>query len=126
MKLAKNSIIAAAIFLCLVALVGWAWGEEYLSNLKNLFGSPPSPDIIGDIEVLDYWYGPFIVQFFTGSGLDERRYGHRLGTLIRVFGRTKRALQLPACLWSIVYLLTSLRHFNRLADGENHLARSHQ
>ena len=74
MRAVKNLIRGPAIFLCLAASVGWAWGEEYLSNLRNLFGDPPSPNIIGDIEVLDYLYGPFVVQFFTGNGLDDRKY----------------------------------------------------
>jgi hypothetical protein len=66
-------IRSSAILVWLVVGIGQTGAEEYLSNLKNLFGDPPSPDIIGDIEVLNYWYGPFVVQFFTGSGLDEGR-----------------------------------------------------
>jgi hypothetical protein len=54
------------IFICFVAGFNQGWAEQYLSNLANKWTDPVS---IGDIEVLDYWYGPFIVYFSTGSGL---------------------------------------------------------
>ena len=72
MKPAKNTIRWLAIFLCL-ALVGLAEGEEYLSNLGNRWPDPTGTSM-GDFEVLVYGYDPFEVHFFTGSGLNERRY----------------------------------------------------
>jgi len=70
----------AATFLCTVCFVGSAWAEEYLSNLGNLWPDP-SGHTIGDIEVLDSGYGPFIVHLSTGSGLSEPRYAKvRIGT----------------------------------------------
>lgn len=70
---------SSAIFFCLLGLLGNLLSEEYLSNLGNRFVDPanptmPSENEIGDIHALFSPYQPFAVQFFTGSGSDERRY----------------------------------------------------
>ena len=64
-----------AIHLYLVSMVGWSEGEEYLSNLKTLWPDPTG-NSKGDIEVLIYGYDPFVVSFFTGSGVNERRFSN--------------------------------------------------
>jgi hypothetical protein len=62
----------SSVVLCFAAVIGQTCGEEYLSNLGDLW-----PDLtgqtIGDIEVLTSYYGPFVVQFFTGSVTNETK-----------------------------------------------------
>jgi hypothetical protein len=65
MPLKRICIRVSAILISLVVSAPLSWSEEYLSNLGNKWLDPAS---IGDIEVLDYWYGPFAVYFSTGSG----------------------------------------------------------
>ena len=85
---------ALAILLCLVATLGQMWAEEYLSNLGTKWPDPTG-NSIGDIEVLDYGYGPFIVHFFAGSGLNcsnETRYAKMYGGSAAV-AQTKPAVE---------------------------------
>src|SRR3974390_1212494 len=60
--------LRVSVLLCSVIFAGWSEADEYVSNLANRWTDPAS---IGDIEVLDYWYGPFVVYFSTGSGLSD-------------------------------------------------------
>ena len=65
------------VLLCSVVAAGWSEADECLSNLGNRFVDPANPTVppeneIGDIQGLLSIYEPFAVQFFTGSGSDER------------------------------------------------------
>jgi hypothetical protein len=69
----RTLIQTSTIVLCLVGGIGQSWAEEYLSNLGDLWPDPTG-NTMGDIEVLIGPYGPFVVQFFTGSGTNEMNY----------------------------------------------------
>ena len=74
----------SSIIICLITGFIQVGAEEYLSNLENRWIDPSNPAVpsIGDNLTLIYPYGPFVVHFFTGSGLDERRYSKmRIGVL---------------------------------------------
>ena len=67
---------ATATFVCTGCLVGWTWGDEYLSNLENPWIDPSNPAVpsMGDNLTLIYSYAPFVVHFFTGSSVNEGRF----------------------------------------------------
>ena len=68
-------LCGSSFAICLIAGLLRTDGQEYLSNLGNRWIDPSNPNTssIGDIEVLNSGYGPFIVYFFTGSGLAQAK-----------------------------------------------------
>ena len=68
----RTLLRSSVVLLCFAAGTSQTWGEEYLSNLGDLWPDPTG-QTIGDIEVLTSYYGPFVVEFFTGSGTNATK-----------------------------------------------------